>query len=65
MVVEKWACPIVAGSCKITCSKLLIYAELQGLYYSNEIDCFGFVVGVVPDDLSLANARCMIVKFLC
>ena len=38
---------------------------LQSLYYSREVDCFGFQVGMESDDRLFANARYMIVKFLC
>ena len=44
---------------------MLIYVVFQSLYYSREVDCFGFQVGMAPDDRLFANARYMIVKFLC
>ena len=44
---------------------MLIYVVFQSLYYSREVDCFGFQVGMAPDDQLFANARYMIVKFLC
>ena len=32
---------------------------------ASRLGCFGFQVGIAPDNQLLINARCMIVKFLC
>ena len=62
-----WACCTVTGSYKIASFKhfLLICAVFQSFYYSSKADCFGFQVGMAPNNRLLANARYMIVKFLC